>query len=865
MVVGVDHEQLAAGAVLPPQAQVAAERIAGRVVLHEPAEKHARAERVVHPHHRQVRLERPVGRVDPVEGNVGLHRHLRQHRDATLRQFHRGQVALEVGAASQRDLAVDPPLPADGIGHLNVGEAVATCRDREIGTGRNERLDKQLIAVGRREGQSVAGLELGLEGHNVLSRLQVVPVGRQDVIDAALQAELPDVPDRPRPGAEATRGEGAPEVVAPQEAYLRQEVILHHQVIHLKTVAVRRVLELALVAQVLPPVLGSGEPGPGNVGSQIDILEEGEGAVDAVGLAGARRHPGDGAVGEDRTDRAAAQDVTPETEDGEVGRFRPGNRLVPRVDVQGAHIELPDLARQARAADNGHHAALLQPDPPAVEELRHVDGAEEPAGRLGARPADGREGATGEAEDATSFEKELPLLRKEQGEAGQVDLALVHLHLREVRVVGEVGGQVPGDAVLHVDAAVDAHIVDLHGGCGQVRGQAADDIRFDLEAAARRRRLQANQRAGLGDAEHPAGATAESGRDGQRRQIGPLVLAPDGAPELDAPDMRRLRPVAQGLERNLHLYRPAAVEAAGSHVPHRVPVRVRVALVNELCVCAGAERIGVEEDSVAAVVERIEQHGEGVVLTELVGVAPHLVGDPLALGRRVPDPRRDVDAGLVEKDPGLGPLGRLRSRVGRQLNEAADGGNRPVNGLIQHAVEVDALVQPDRANRRPALIVAGHYRRRNGSRRTVNHCRIDLTGGVRLPGRRLPRKAPQQKDRHHHQILRLQQWSSCGRSRRRGNSAEHRRPHRWRGGRSPTNVPCHDRNTRTVVLVRSKILQSCRCALERRWKIKAGRTRSGRYRPGSPPPRARVGASGRPPPTPSLPGPRCTAGRSRHS
>ena len=43
--------------------------------------------------------------------------------------------------------------------------------------------------------------------------------------------------------------------------------------------------------------------------------------------------------------------------------------------------------------------------------------------------------------------------------------------------------------------------------------------------------------------------------------------------------------------------------------------------------------------------------------------------------------------------------------------------------------------------------------------------------------------------------------------------------------------------------------------------IRAGRTRSGRFRPGSLPPRARAGASARPPPNPSLPGPRCTAAR----
>ena len=207
--------------------------------------------------------------------------------------------------------------------------------------------------------------------------------------------------------------------------------------------------------------------------------------------------------------------------------------------------------------------------------------------------------------------------------------------------------------------------------------------------------------------------------------------------------MRRLRAVTQGLERDLHLHRPAAVEAAGTHVPDRVPVRVRIALVRELRVGAGAEWIRVEEDSVAAVVKRIEKHGERVVLTELAGVAAHLVGHPLALGRRVPDPRRDVDVRLVEQDPRLGPLGRRRSHIRRQLDEAADGGNSPVDGLVQHSVEVDTLIQPHRPNRRLPLIVAGHHRRRDGSRRTIDESRIDHTGDVRLAGRRLPHKARQ--------------------------------------------------------------------------------------------------------------------------
>ena len=46
-----------------------------------------------------------------------------------------------------------------------------------------------------------------------------------------------------------------------------------------------------------------------------------------------------------------------------------------------------------------------------------------------------------EREDALPFEEEVALLREEQAEARQVDLLLVLFDLREVGVVGDVGGQ----------------------------------------------------------------------------------------------------------------------------------------------------------------------------------------------------------------------------------------------------------------------------------------------------------------------------------------------------------------------------------------------------------------------------------------
>ena len=151
-------------------------------------------------------------------------------------------------------------------------------------------------------------------------------------------------------------------------------------------------------------------------------------------------------------------------------------------------------------------------------------------------------------------------------------------------------------------------------------------------------------------------------------------------------------------------------------------------LVN--CWSARAPRgVGVEVEAVAAVVERVEEGGERVVLAELARVAAHLVGDPLALGGRVPDPGGDVDVGLVEQDPRLGPLGGGRADVGHLLYEVGDGGHRLVDRLVEHAVEPDALGEPDRPDRGAARLVAVHHLGRDGGRRSVDE-RRERRGGA---------------------------------------------------------------------------------------------------------------------------------------
>ncbi len=72
--------------------------------------------------------------------------------------------------------------------------------------------------------------------------------------------------------------------------------------------------------------------------------------------------------------------------------------------------------------------------------------------------------------------------------------------------------------------------------------------------------------------------------------------------------------IAQRLERYGNLDRPTLVEDGRLHVPYGVPVGVRRAFVGDLAVGQAPDGVRIEEVSVPAIVERIEQHAEGVVL-----------------------------------------------------------------------------------------------------------------------------------------------------------------------------------------------------------------------------------------------------------
>ena len=573
-----------------------------------------------------------------------------------------------------------------------------------------------------------------------------LPRAVRDVVEAGAPGELPHRREAAGPRAELRVDVGAPEVVAAHEADLRVEVAADEQVVDEEAVAVALVGERGLVAPVV--AVEAGRVRAGVVAVQVHVVVERERPVDAVRLVRAGAAQRDRAVGEDGADAAPAQDVALHAEHAEVRGGGPG---VVGPDVDGPDAEVAHLAGQASAAHDRHGPPrLVEADPPAEEEGRGVAGSEE-AGRPGEVPARrcaeaSEAGRPPEVEDALAFEEELAFLREEQAEPRQVDLLLVHLHLREVGVEGEVRGQVLGESVLEVDAAVPAGVVRDGGRGGAVGVERADRVGLDLERAVALRHLQADEGAGDRQAE-----LSRPGRDRHRREIRLLVARSDVPAHLDAPQLRGAGPEAEGLEGDRHLDGPAAVEAAGAHVPDRIPVGVRVPLVGDLPIAEPADGVDPEGEAVPAVVEGVEHDDEPVVVDELERVALHLVGDPRRLGDRLVNAGRRVDRLVVEEDPGVG---RLRGRgpfVGRLLNEAPERLDAGVDRLVEHAVQPQGRIEADGAHRRPAGGVAGDGGRRDRGGRTVDRRRRLLRRGPGRPRReqdarrqrgRKPRRPP---------------------------------------------------------------------------------------------------------------------------
>ena len=281
----------------------------------------------------------------------------------------------------------------------------------------------------------------------------------------------------------------------PQESDLRVEVVGHLDVAQRETPALGVVVPgrvVGVVASLEPGCIGGGcEPG------DLAVLPQPYPSVHPVGaveVAAPGQRAGRLPVHEDGADLRAVRQVAIRPRHREVVGWRHARHLL-GLHVEQAHrYRIGDLARQPGAPENRDLApARTDADAAAEKQLRL------------ARVAAGHLPDAAHREDAGVLEKERPLLRKEQVEAIQVDLLLVHLDLREVGVVGEIERQGGARVVLQIDAGVAqrrraATLVAAR----QIAGEVGDDLevashrrRPDLRHLSRQRQAQQVVTAGL--------------------------------------------------------------------------------------------------------------------------------------------------------------------------------------------------------------------------------------------------------------------------------------------------------------------------------------------------------------------------------
>src|SRR6185436_18808928 len=272
--------------------------------------------------------------------------------------------------------------------------------------------------------------------------------------------------------------------------------------------------------------------------------------------------------------------------------------------------------------------------------------------------------------------------------------------------------------VLHVESGIAREIVRDDGIGQPVRRHSGDPVWLDFQVAALRRNLEADDRGGgrqLVDA-----AAAVRGRDAG--EIRAFVLPRDAALDVEAPRLRSARAVAERLQRDGELGAPAVLGPRGLDVPDGIPVPVEIAFVGYFLIAECAKRIGLKEHTAAAIVERVEDELDVVVLKDVVAVPAHFVGDdPLRL--IVETVHREVDGGGVEEDPDVGSLGRRLSFVRLLLHEIADRGNLTVNRVLQEAIEDEWFGETNRPYGDTPLRIPRHDLRRNGGRRPLDRRR----------------------------------------------------------------------------------------------------------------------------------------------
>src|SRR5262249_34022939 len=271
------------------------------------------------------------------------------------------------------------------------------------------------------------------------------------VLDAALEVgevgglhleeELPDAPPArarlegsvevraadPRPGHEA---QGGVEVLAdplPVERHVPEVV----RVVELEAVGVVD-LRRRLVVGAEREEREAQVPSPTEVRGREPRID-----TDEVVVSGARGVPASG----DGSDPGLLEEVPAHPQRDEVlrGEWTRLERRVAGLDVEDTHVEARLPARDLETGEDRDLLAVQEPDR-AAEEGNQLGILAPQAGNV-VHPG--------------ALEEERPLLREEELEAREVDLARVHLRLREIGVDGQGRRQAGRDALEDVEAGLE--------------------------------------------------------------------------------------------------------------------------------------------------------------------------------------------------------------------------------------------------------------------------------------------------------------------------------------------------------------------------------------------------------------------------
>ena len=179
------------------------------------------------------------------------------------------------------------------------------------------------------------------------------------------------------------------------------------------------------------PTVPSGRVRPRRGHVEVPRRSDAELSVHRVGPVVVVREKAPVALQEGTSDARPVAELAGQTHDG-IGLLTLHAFHLVGADVEQAHVQSPDLAREPPAALDGDTVAVARDADPSAEE------------QAGAASAD--------REHARVLKEERPLFGELDAEPREVGLNVVHLDLREVRVIGEIERQSLRDLNLGVAA-----------------------------------------------------------------------------------------------------------------------------------------------------------------------------------------------------------------------------------------------------------------------------------------------------------------------------------------------------------------------------------------------------------------------------